>query len=59
MGLEKDKHCNINHIVDYGTDAQITKKSGKVIKGLVYIMLEYVPNGLFYDLIERQSGFGE
>jgi len=35
------------------------KPSGKVYMNQIYIMMEYVSNGLLYNLIDQSSGFGE
>jgi protein kinase A len=35
------------------------KPSGQQIHNFVYIMLEYVPGGLLYDLCETVGGLGE
>ena len=52
-------HENINSIIGYGSDGQILKQSGREITNLVYIMLEYISGGIFYDLIEKQGPLGE
>ena len=44
------KNKNIVKLVDYGTDGLIVKPSGKVIKGIVYITMEYVDGGLMFNL---------
>jgi len=44
-------HQHITQIYDYGTQGIIVKPSGREISNLLYIMLEYVSGGLFYDLI--------
>ena len=33
--------------------------SGEELNNLVYIILDYVPNGIFYDAIEAAGGLGE
>ena len=43
----------------YGSGGKIVKPSGKEYNNMVYILLEYVPGGLLYDLIETAEGFGE
>jgi protein-serine/threonine kinase len=52
-------HANINKIVGYGANGTCRKPSGRVITSLVYILLEYVPCGLFFDLIQTSNGLGE
>ena len=55
-GLE---HKNINKIIGYGSDGKIVKPSTREITNLVYIILEYVPGGLFFDLCQAGGGMGE
>ena len=55
-GLE---HKNINKILGYGADGKIVKVSGREIKGLIYIMLEYEIGGIFFDMCEITSAMGE
>ena len=43
----------------YGTDGYVIKPSGREIKDLVYIMLEYVSGGLLFDLCQTMGGMGE
>ena len=52
-------HKNINKIIGYGSDGKIVKPSGREITNLVYIILEYVPGGLFFDLCQAGGGMGE
>ena len=52
-------HKNINKIIGYGSDGKIIKPSGREITNLVYIILEYVPGGLFFDLCQAGGGMGE
>lgn len=53
------KHVNIVNILGYGSDGQVKKPSGREIKNLVYILLEYVPGGLLFDLCQTVGGMGE
>lgn len=48
--LHGTQHKNIVKLYGYGTEGIIIKPSGTVISNIVYILLEYVPNGLFFDL---------
>ena len=41
---------NIVKLIDYGTDGIIVKHSGKVIKDIVFINMEYVDGGLMFNL---------
>lgn len=43
----------------YGSDGHVLKPSGREIKNLVYILLEYVPGGLLFDLCQTVGGMGE
>ena len=53
------EHSGITKILGYGCEGKIVKPSGRLISNLVYIMLEYVPRGVFFDLIEQTGGLGE
>lgn len=57
--LKSLNHKNINRIIGYGTDGVIIKPSGRKIENLVYLILEYVPCGLFFDLCESAGAMGE
>jgi len=52
-------HMNIVNIKGYGSDGHVKKPSGREIKNLVYIYLEYVPGGLLFDLCQTMGGMGE
>lgn len=43
----------------YGSDGKVVKPSGRNIINLVYIILEFVPHGLFFDLCNDAGGMGE
>lgn len=43
----------------YGSDGYVKKPSGREIKNLVYIMLEYIQGGLLFDVCQTMSGMGE
>jgi len=47
------------NIVGYGSDGHVLKPSGREIKNLVYILLEYVAGGLLFDLCQTVGGMGE
>lgn len=53
------KHSNIVNILGYGSDGHVKKPSGREIKNLVFIMLEYVTGGLLFDLCQTLGGMGE
>ena len=48
--LSSMKNKNIVKLIDYGTDGLIVKPSGKIIKDIVYITMEYVDGGLMFNL---------
>lgn len=52
-------HSNIVSIMGYGSDGYVKKPSGREIKNLVYILLEYIPGGLLFDLCQTCGGMGE
>jgi serine/threonine protein kinase len=53
------KHKNVVNIVGYGTDGHVLKPSGREIKNLVYILLEYVSGGLLFDVCQTLGSMGE
>ena len=57
--LKSINHQNIINIVSFGTDGYVLKPSGREIKDLVFIMLEYVSGGLLFDLCQTLGGMGE
>jgi len=52
-------HQNIVNILGYGSDGYVKKPSGREIKSLVYIILEYVTGGLLFDVCQTIGGMGE
>ena len=48
--LQTLKHDNIVGIVGYGSTGVVVKPSGNETKNLVYILMEYVHNGILFDL---------
>ena len=52
-------HKNIVRVHSCGEDGKIKKPSGKVIDGLFYLVMDYVHEGLMYDIIEHFEGVGE
>jgi len=44
---------------DYGTTGFITKPNGKKITKIVYIIIEYVENGLLFELCQSAGSMGE
>lgn len=57
--MEELEHKNITKILGYGSDGQIVKPSGRIILNYTYIILEYAPGGLLFDLCECVEGLGE
>ena len=57
--LEGLNHDKIVKILDWGSLGMVFKHDGKVIRKLVYIMLEYVPAGLLFDVCQKNGGMGE
>merc|ERR1719364_469789 len=57
--LQGLNHSNIVSIMGYGSDGYVKKPSGREIKNLVYILLEYIPGGLLFDLCQTVGGMGE
>ena len=52
-------HSGIVGIKGYGSDGFVKKPSGREIKNLVFIILEYIPGGLLFDLCQTCGGMGE
>merc|ERR1719326_2410624 len=57
--LQGLNHGNVVSILGYGSDGFVKKPSGREIKNLVYILLEYIPGGLLFDLCQTCGGMGE
>lgn len=57
--LQGLKHETIVNILGYGSDGKVVKPSGRVISNLVYIILEYVSGGLFFDICQTLGDMGE
>jgi serine/threonine protein kinase len=53
------KHKHIVNILGWGTDGHVHKPSGREIKNLVYILLEFVTGGLLFDVCQTLGGMGE
>ena len=43
-------------MIQYGDNGSFLRRSGQTVENMVYLMLEYVPGGVFYDLIEDSNG---
>ena len=57
--LSSMNHKNIVSLIDYGTDGEIIKPSGRRISNIVYISMEYVGGGLLFNLCQNLGGMGE
>jgi serine/threonine protein kinase len=55
----KLNHKNIIKVIENGENGKISKGNDKVYENLIYIMMEFVPEGVMFDLIESLQGFGE
>ncbi len=56
MGLN---HPNINRIIEYGHNGKILKPSGRVLDEMVFLVLDYVPCGVFFDTCKAAGPMGE
>jgi len=56
---KKLDHKNIVKVHNCGENGIIKKANGNVIDGLFYLVMDYVPEGLMYDIIEHFEGVGE
>ena len=52
-------HPNINKLNDYGQYGKIIKPSGRLIENVVFLVLEYVPGGVFFDTCKIAGPMGE
>lgn len=64
LALQSLKHNNIIKIFEYGDNGEVFKPtSGRTIGNLVYMVLEYVKDGLLLfdlcQLVGSNGGFGE
>merc|ERR1712195_151651 len=57
--LQGLKHDYIVNIEGWGSDGKVIKPSGREINNLVYILLEYIPGGLLFDVCQTLGGMGE
>ena len=48
--LKNMQNPQIISMLGYGDSGEVVKPSGRHINNLVYIMMEYVPCGLLFDL---------
>lgn len=52
-------HHGIVKCIETGKNGTVMKPSGTVVKDLVYILLEYIPNGTLFNLCESNGAMGE
>ena len=57
--LKNMHHSNVVGMLGYGDSGEVVKPSGRHISNLVYIMMEYVPGGLLFDLCQTMGAMGE
>ena len=57
--IKKMDHENIVKMHSWGSDGKVIKPSGREIKDLFYIVMEYVEGSLLFDLVSETSGIGE
>ena len=57
--LKNLNHEGIVNMLGYGDSGEVVKPSGRHIKHLVYISMEYVPSGLLFDLCQTMGAMGE
>jgi len=57
--LKSLNHNGIVRLLDFGDHGSCIKSSGRLIPDLVYITMEYVPNGLLFDMCQVMGAMGE
>lgn len=57
--LKNMNQQNLVAMLGYGDAGEVVKPSGRHINNLVYIMMEYVPCGLLFDLCQTMGAMGE
>ena len=57
--LKNMNHFNIVALLGYGDSGEVVKPSGRHINNLVYLMMEYVPGRLLFDLCQSMGAMGE
>jgi len=57
--LKNLQHQGIVNMYEYGDAGQVVKPSGRVIDGLVFIVMEFVQGGLLFDLCQNMGAMGE
>lgn len=57
--LQALNHPNVVKILGQGTEGHVLKKKGKVVNGIVYLLLECITGGLLFDVAQTMGGMGE
>ena len=57
--LKNMNHPGLIMMNGYGDSGQVIKPSNRHIENLVYIMMEFVPGGLLFDLCQTMGAMGE
>lgn len=57
--LKNIDHNGVVAMHGYGDSGEVLKPSGRRITNLVYIMMEFVPGGLLFDLCQTMGAMGE
>ena len=57
--LKNMNQANLIAMLGYGDAGEVIKPSGRHINNLVYIMMEYMPCGLLFDLCQTMGAMGE
>lgn len=57
--LKNLNHCGIIRMMDFGDAGQVVKPSGRIINNLVFIVMEYVPGELLFNLCQDMGAMGE
>ena len=57
--LKNIDHAGVVAMHGYGDSGEVLKPSGRRITNLVYIMMEFVPGGLLFDLCQTMGAMGE
>jgi len=52
-------HGHIVSIINYGSEGLVSKPSGRKIKNLVYIVMQHVKGGIFFEACEKMGAMGE
>ena len=57
--LKNLTHPGLIKIEEYGDQGVVQKPSGKIIKNLIYIVMEFVTGGLLFDTCQKLGNMGE